>query len=90
MTLSPYLDMLDELLRPGIAGLGRRFVDLQIGFVAGGQQSDGGFAGRQGRSDLYYTDFALRTLAWLAPEHAAFDRAAGYLAHLKRPPVRHG
>ena len=27
------------------------------------QQSDGGFPGREGGSDLYYTAFALRTLA---------------------------
>ena len=70
---SSYLDMLDELLRPGIAGLGQRFVDLQVDFVAGCQQPDGGFSGRQGQSDLYYTDFALRTLA---DARAAAKRAA--------------
>ena len=37
-------------------------------------------------SDLYYTDFALRTLAWLAPGHAAFARAADYLAAVPFPP----
>jgi len=86
MTLSSYLEMLDELIRPGIARLSDRFVATQIRFVASCQQPDGGFGGRQGGSDLYYTDFALRTLSWLAPGHAAFDRAAGYLARVASPP----
>ena len=86
MTSSPYLDMLDALLRPGIAGLSARFADSQVRFVAGCQQSDGGFRGRAGGSDAYYTDFALRTLAWLAPAHGALDRAAGYLARQPYPP----
>jgi geranylgeranyl transferase type-2 subunit beta len=86
MTSPTYLDMLDELLRPGIAGLSERFVTTQVGFVARCQQVDGGFAGRQGSSDLYYTDFALRTLSWLVPGHAAFNGAAGYLAKLAYPP----
>ncbi|HID76611.1 MAG TPA: beta-hydroxylase [Planctomycetaceae bacterium] len=34
-------------------------------FLAGQQNSDGGFAGRQGPSDLYYTGFAVRALALL-------------------------
>jgi geranylgeranyl transferase type-2 subunit beta len=86
MTSSLYLDMLDELLRPGISGLSETFRAAQIGFVVGCQQPDGGFCGRQGGSDIYYTDFALRTLAWLAPDHAAFERAADYLAGLNCSP----
>ena len=85
-TSSSYLDMLDVLLRPGIAGLSEQFVATQVDFVASRQQLDGGFVGRRGSSDPYYTDFALRTLAWLAPEHAAFDRAGGYVAGLACPP----
>ena len=86
MTSSPYLDMLDALLRPGVAGLSSRFVESQVRFVAGRQQPDGGFSGRQGGSDAYYTDFALRTLVWLAPGHAALAPAAGYLARQPYPP----
>jgi geranylgeranyl transferase type-2 subunit beta len=77
MSASAYLDMLDAMLRPGMAGLSSRFVESQTRFVATCQQPDGGFRGRQGESDLYYTDFALRVLAWLAPEHAAFAKVAG-------------
>ncbi|MFV2069160.1 MAG: prenyltransferase/squalene oxidase repeat-containing protein, partial [Pirellulales bacterium] len=41
--------------------LRRRHVD----FLAAQQRPDGGFAGREGDSDLYYTGFALRGLALL-------------------------
>jgi prenyltransferase beta subunit len=36
-----------------------------VKFILGFQQADGGFAGRAGGSDLYYTGFAVRTLALL-------------------------
>jgi geranylgeranyl transferase type-2 subunit beta len=86
MTSSLYLDMLDDLLRPGISGLSETFKATQIAFVLSRQQPDGGFCGRQGGSDLYYTDFALRTLAWLAPDHTALARTADYLADLSCSP----
>jgi geranylgeranyl transferase type-2 subunit beta len=86
MTASPYLDMLDALLRPGSAGLSARFVECQVRFVAGCQQPDGGFCGRKGGSDAYYTDFALRTLTWLAPGHEALGPAAGYVGRRPYPP----
>jgi geranylgeranyl transferase type-2 subunit beta len=34
-------------------------------FILSQQQSDGGFSGREGESDLYYTSFAVRSLAIL-------------------------
>ncbi|MGA2031835.1 MAG: prenyltransferase/squalene oxidase repeat-containing protein [Thermoguttaceae bacterium] len=86
MTSSVYLDALDELLRSGVADLSARFIATQVRYVAGCQQPDGGFAGRQGASDEYYTDFALRTLALLAPGHDAFRRAADYLVRWPGPP----
>src|SRR5215475_8175074 len=36
-----------------------------VNFILRFQQADGGFAGREGGSDLYYTSFAVRTLALL-------------------------
>ncbi len=74
-----YLDLLDEAIRLGLQGLSDEFVGAQVRFVTECQQSDGGFRGRQGGSDLYYTDFALRSLAILAPDDPAFDRATNYL-----------
>jgi geranylgeranyl transferase type-2 subunit beta len=49
-------------------------------YFAGKQNPDGGFSGREGESDLYYTGFALRGLAVLdalSPEICA--RATGFL-----------
>jgi geranylgeranyl transferase type-2 subunit beta len=82
---SLYLDLLDELLRDGLAQLSQAFVAAQVAMVAGCQRPDGGFSGRQGGADLYYTDFALRTLAWLAPNHEAMRRAKAFLATRAAP-----
>lgn len=79
MTPSPYLDLLDAKLASGLHDVSTYFADAQVAFVEGCQQPDGGFRGRQGGSDLYYTDFALRTLALLAAAHPAFARAADWL-----------
>ncbi|MFW6168934.1 MAG: prenyltransferase/squalene oxidase repeat-containing protein [Planctomycetota bacterium] len=47
-------------------------------FVKRAQQPDGGFPGRLGRSDLYYTSFALRTLAILGELHGDLARRAAH------------
>jgi geranylgeranyl transferase type-2 subunit beta len=79
--------MLDLLLQQGLEGMSGAFVEAQTRFVLKCQQDDGGFCGRQGGSDLYYTDFALRCLALLSPEHSAFARAKDYLDSLPREPA---
>jgi geranylgeranyl transferase type-2 subunit beta len=79
MSRSDYLDALDAMLGAGAAGFSEQFADVQTSFVAGRQQPDGGFCGRQGGSDLYYTDFALRTLDLLAPDHEAIGRTADFV-----------
>ena len=49
-------------------------------FLLEAQRDDGGFAGRQGPSDLYYTGFALRGLALLEALHQPVaERTAGFL-----------
>lgn len=54
-------------------------------FVRSKQNADGGFSGREGGSDLYYTGFAVRTLAILgALEAADCERIAGYLRSCQR------
>jgi geranylgeranyl transferase type-2 subunit beta len=65
MTSEPYLLRLATRLSAGLARLdsGRR--DRHRAFVAAQQTPDGGFADREGGSDLYYTGFALRSLALL-------------------------
>jgi geranylgeranyl transferase type-2 subunit beta len=46
-------------------------------FLAAAQQADGGFPNRGGRSDLYYSGFALRGLALLGALSEPIARAAG-------------
>jgi geranylgeranyl transferase type-2 subunit beta len=54
--------------------------DRHVAYIHGKQRPDGGFPGREGGSDLYYTGFALRSLAVLqalTPE--VCEGAAGFL-----------
>ena len=86
MSLS-YLDTLDDVLGSARVGLSAAFVDSQRRFVLSCQQADGGFTGRRGPSDPYYTDFAVRTLSLLAPRHTALLEAEAYLQRLAVPPT---
>src|SRR5215510_9176337 len=55
-------------------------VARHVNFTLRFQQEDGGFAGREGGSDLYYTSFAVRTLALLdALDHSRCQRIGVYL-----------
>jgi geranylgeranyl transferase type-2 subunit beta len=74
-----YLELLDELLAMGTAAFSPAFRDRQLAFLLTQQQLDGGFAGRQGRADLYYSDFALRALALLDYHGPAWGQAAAFL-----------
>jgi hypothetical protein len=47
------------------------------------QRADGGFGGRRGDSDLYYTDFALRTLSLASAPDDVLQRAANYLTSVR-------
>lgn len=86
-----YLDDLDDLLIGGADSLGRELRERQRRYVLALQQPDGGFGGRRGPSDLYYTDFSLRVLTLTQPadgvEDPALARAAGFLAANGRAPV---
>lgn len=54
-------------------------------FVRGFQQSDGGFTGREGDSDIYYTSFAVRSLVLLGElDQAMAERIAGFLSSFQR------
>ncbi len=80
MTAPPYLPRLTARLAEGVARLdaGRR--DRHARYLRAAQNPDGGFSGREGGSDLYYTGFALRGLAVLdALSPAVCNRAAGFL-----------
>ncbi len=75
-----YLGNLTFRLTAGALQLPGDFRQRHAAYLAASQRADGGFAGRQGGSDLYYTGFALRGLTLLGalPEEAA-ERAAAFL-----------
>jgi len=75
-----YLQSLTERLADGLARLPEAARAPHVRYLQSAQNADGGFAGRDGGSDLYYTAFALRALAALdalTPEVCA--RTAAYL-----------
>jgi geranylgeranyl transferase type-2 subunit beta len=75
-----YLILLTTRLLEGLAGTSREFRARHIGYLTSRQNADGGFSGREGGSDLYYTGFGLRGLTVLDAVSADIaNRAAGYL-----------
>lgn len=75
-----YLERLTLRLTLGAAQLPEELQRLHSNFVLAQQRSDGGWGGREGGSDLYYSSFALRTLAILGLlEGTVAERAAEFL-----------
>ncbi len=58
-----YLERLTLRLTAGAAFLPQATIDRHAAYILNHQNADGGWAGRDGGSDLYYTSFALRSLA---------------------------
>lgn len=76
-----YLEDLALRLAGGIAKLSPEVRQRHADFLLAAQNSDGGFSGREGPSDLYYTSFALRSLAMLGQlQRDCAHRAAGFLS----------
>ncbi len=65
MASSPYLIRLSERLFSGLAGMDEPRKRRHCDFIRSHQMPDGGFRGREGDADLYYTSFAVRGLAML-------------------------
>lgn len=65
MPVEPYLLRLGARLTAGLAVLPGETRARHRAFVLSRQNPDGGFSGREGGSDLYYTAFAVRSLAVL-------------------------
>jgi geranylgeranyl transferase type-2 subunit beta len=63
--MNSYLQQLTLRLATGIAELPEEQRQRHATYLLAAQRDDGGFAGREGESDLYYTAFALRGLAIL-------------------------
>jgi geranylgeranyl transferase type-2 subunit beta len=80
MSEGAYLQRLTGRLIDGADRLGVHDRRRHGVWVQARQNPDGGFSGREGGSDLYYTGFALRTLAVLQElESDTCDRAARFL-----------
>jgi geranylgeranyl transferase type-2 subunit beta len=75
-----YLQTLTTRLASGLATTPGAFRERHVAYLRKDQNADGGFSGREGESDLYYTAFALRSLAILNALAAdVMDQSAGYL-----------
>src|SRR3954447_16027583 len=75
-----YLEELTLRLAAGIAELPEATRQRHAQYLLAAQRDDGGFAGREGGSDLYYTGFGLRGLAILGELHGEpAQRAARFL-----------
>lgn len=71
-----YLRDLTLRLARGVAALDDGQRARHLGFFSSAQRSDGGFAGREGGSDPYYTSFGLRSLALLGELYGDVARRA--------------
>lgn len=79
--MSEYLQQLTIQLAQGIGRLPEETRELHTQYLLAAQQPDGGFRGREGESDLYYTSFALRGLAILGELYGEpAQRASKFLA----------
>src|SRR5437762_13427709 len=78
--MATYLEDLTLRLAVAIAELPEELRARQAKYLLAAQREDGGFAGREGGSDLYYTSFALRSLAMLGELYGPpAERAAAFL-----------
>src|SRR3982750_4496523 len=80
MASEPYLLRLTATLADGLSRIPVAVRARHAAYVKTAQAADGGWPGREGGSDLYYTGFALRGLAVLdelTPE--VCGRAAAFL-----------
>ncbi len=73
----PYLAQMTLRLSAGATRFHESFCERHAAFLAALQNPDGGFSGREGPSDLYYTGFALRALALLGRLDDEVSRRAG-------------
>ncbi len=80
MDPEPYLTRLTNRLLGGVERLPAATRRRHADYLRAAQNPDGGWSGRDGGSDLYYTSFALRSLAVLqALDPDLCTRAGGFL-----------
>ncbi|MEE2641078.1 MAG: prenyltransferase/squalene oxidase repeat-containing protein [Planctomycetota bacterium] len=74
---STYLQELTIRLGTGLGKLPEAFRQRHTNYLLAQMKPDGGFGGREGGSDLYYTGFGLRSLAILGELHGEVAESAG-------------
>ena len=80
--MSVYLQQLTVRLAMGVGQLPEARRQLHTKYFLDAQRDDGGFAGRMGGSDLYYTSFGLRALSILGELYGPVaESAATFLRH---------
>jgi len=78
--VSAYLQNLTVRLAQGVGNLPEPVRQLHANYFLSAQRPDGGFGGREGESDLYYTTFAMRGLSILGELYGdVADRIEGFL-----------
>ena len=78
--MSVYLQQLTVRLAEGLGQLPEETRQIHTDYFLRAQQPDGGFAGREGGSDLYYTTFAMRGLSILGELYGEVaDRVEAFL-----------
>ncbi|MEM7456195.1 MAG: prenyltransferase/squalene oxidase repeat-containing protein [Planctomycetota bacterium] len=78
--MSSYLQNLTIRLASGLGSLDDARREKHTAYFLNAQRDDGGFAGRMGESDLYYTAFGLRALSVLGGLYGEpAEKAAGFL-----------
>ncbi len=77
---------LEALLVGRLKGVPERVKSRSAAYILSKQKKDGGFPGRLGNSDIYYTAFALRSALLLQIKNAGFwKRAAGFISGIDVP-----
>src|SRR5687768_3211569 len=81
--MATYLENLTLRLATGVAQLPDEVRQRHARYVLAAQRPDGGLAGREGGRDLYYTGFALRSLAILGELYGEPAAKAGTFLQLR-------
>ena len=87
MAASGFLNILSLLLDEGASSISQHFLARQTHYVLAHQHRQGGFAGRMGGADLYYTDFALRVLVMTSRPFTGVTGVCEFL-HAQRANLR--
>lgn len=82
-----YLSFLYALLTTGVSNLSEQFRRAQVDYISSVAQPDGGFRGKQGGSDLYYTDFALRVLSICALDPPDLTKTSSFITRWLESPA---